>query len=145
MGHRVLQLLPLTESAAGENSPYSALSVFSIDPLYISVAGLAGVPAADLEHARAQIAGRRLVPEGRIASAEAASAGGGVRDTAARRATPRNIAPSSSFAAENRHWLHDYALFRALKDRFEWAGWEDWPAELKSARLRSDRGRAPRT
>lgn len=47
MGHRVLQLLPLTESAAGENSPYSALSVFSIDPLYISLDGLAGVPHAD--------------------------------------------------------------------------------------------------
>ena len=38
MEHRVLQLLPLSESAAGENSPYSALCVFSIDPLYISVA-----------------------------------------------------------------------------------------------------------
>ena len=48
MGHRVLQLLPLSESAANQNSPYSAIAVFSIDPLYISVAGLAGVPTTTL-------------------------------------------------------------------------------------------------
>src|SRR5208282_3030481 len=66
MDHRVLQLLPLTESAAGENSPYSALSVFSIDPLYISVSPLAGVPPEQLQRARAQTAGKRLVAQARI-------------------------------------------------------------------------------
>src|SRR5580692_1571066 len=39
-GHRMLQLLPIDETAPGETSPYSAMSVLAIDPLYISLRGL---------------------------------------------------------------------------------------------------------
>src|SRR5579875_637159 len=130
MGQRALQLLPLSESAAGEYSPYSALSVFSIDPLYISVGGLAGIPAADLQRAQAQTAGRRRIARAQLralklpllAAAFAhfrAHGGAEEREGFAR------------FAAENRHWLDDYALFRALKDRFEWADWKQWPDGLR--------------
>jgi 4-alpha-glucanotransferase len=47
-GHRMLQLLPIDETAPGETSPYSAMSVLAIDPLYISLRGLDGIDAADL-------------------------------------------------------------------------------------------------
>ena len=43
IGHRAVLLLPLDETAPGEASPYSALSVFAIDPIYIGLEGLAGV------------------------------------------------------------------------------------------------------
>jgi 4-alpha-glucanotransferase len=43
MGHRGLQLLPLDETAPGDLSPYSAMSVMAIDPMYISISGLPGV------------------------------------------------------------------------------------------------------
>ena len=131
MGHRVLQLLPLTESAAGENSPYSALSVFSIDPLYISLDGLAGVPHAELQSARTQVSGRRSIPaaELRVLKLPLLAAAfvhfrthGGAEERK----------DFEEFAAENRHWLDDYALFRALKDRFEWAYWKQWPDELRN-------------
>src|SRR5271169_696611 len=52
MGHRMLQLLPIDETAPGETSPYSAMSVLAIDPLYISLRGLDGIGAADLDAAR---------------------------------------------------------------------------------------------
>jgi 4-alpha-glucanotransferase len=51
-GHRMLQLLPIDETAPGETSPYSAMSVLAIDPLYISLRGLDGIGAADLDAAR---------------------------------------------------------------------------------------------
>jgi len=131
MGHRVLQLLPLSESAASENSPYSALGVFSIDPLYISVAGLAGVPVPDFEHARAQIGRRRVIPKAELRALklpllEAAFTHWRAQGEAEERQAFQR------FAAENRHWLPDYALFRALKDRLAWVQWEDWPKELKA-------------
>jgi 4-alpha-glucanotransferase len=131
MGHRVLQLLPLTESAAGENSPYSALSVFSIDPLYISVGGLAGVPDADLQRARAQVGGRRCIPGAELRALKqpllaAAFAHFRTHGGADERKS------FEEFAAENRHWLDDYALFRALKDRFECAYWKQWPDEIRN-------------
>src|SRR4051812_49980685 len=36
-GQRVLQLLPLNEMAAGQQSPYSAISAMAIDPIFIRV------------------------------------------------------------------------------------------------------------
>jgi 4-alpha-glucanotransferase len=133
MGHQVLQLLPLTESAAGQNSPYSALSVFTIDPLYISASALEGIPPAELQRARAQTGGRRTVPGAELRAlklpllhaafaAHRTHPGGEERDAFER------------YAGENRDWLDDYALFRALKDRLGWTGWEQWPAEIKTRR-----------
>src|SRR5262245_60738350 len=40
-GQSVLQLLPLNEMAAGEQSPYSALSAMAIDPIYIRMQDVA--------------------------------------------------------------------------------------------------------
>src|SRR5919204_1241445 len=36
-GQRILQLLPINEMAAGQQSPYSAISAMAIDPIYIRV------------------------------------------------------------------------------------------------------------
>src|SRR5436305_7113781 len=59
-GLRVLQLLPLNEMAAGQQSPYSAISAMAIDPIFINIpavpefqaaggeAALSGADAADL-------------------------------------------------------------------------------------------------
>ena len=43
LGHRVIQLLPLDETAPSEASPYAALTLFGIDPLYISAVDVAGI------------------------------------------------------------------------------------------------------
>ncbi len=130
MGHRALQLLPLSESAAGENSPYSALSVFSIDPLYISPGELAGVPAAELNRARAQAGGRRCVPRAELRALKLPLLAAAFAHFRAH-ADPADRRAFDEFAAANHHWLDDYALFRALKERFEWADWRQWPEELK--------------
>ncbi len=34
------------------------------------------------------------------------------------------------FIETNAYWIHDYALFRALKERFNWTAWETWPTEF---------------
>src|SRR6266851_1528582 len=52
MGHRVIQLLPLTESSPGDASPYNALSTFAIDPLAIGIAELPGVSRLSVGRAR---------------------------------------------------------------------------------------------
>ncbi len=36
-----------------------------------------------------------------------------------------------NFAAENRHWLHDYALFMALKQKHNKQSWNDWPVAIR--------------
>ncbi len=46
MEHRAILLLPIDETSPGEASPYSALSVFAIDPIYAGFDGLPGVTPA---------------------------------------------------------------------------------------------------
>jgi 4-alpha-glucanotransferase len=128
MGHRGILLLPVDEAAPGQASPYSALSVFAIDPIYIGLDGLAGVDPERVESARRALShlmlGDRLVIRGaRLELLEAA-----FRHFAAENGERAAV---DDFALRHREWLEDYALFRALKDRFNLAPWEHWPEELR--------------
>ncbi|MGH7815392.1 MAG: 4-alpha-glucanotransferase [Candidatus Binataceae bacterium] len=130
IGHRMIQILPLDETAPGEKSPYSAMSVFAIDPMYITMRGLEGVGNAALARARAaanataRAPARDTIRRAKLdllarAGRAALSRGGRGNDPGYRK-----------FATANRDWLDDYALFRALKERFNWTAWETWPAEI---------------
>ena len=44
LGASVVQILPLQETAPGQTCPYSALSAFAIDPVYIDVNAVREVP-----------------------------------------------------------------------------------------------------
>src|SRR5947208_2617336 len=66
-GLGVFQLLPLNEMAPGQNSPYSPISAMAIDPIYISVAGVAefagaGGDASLSDDERARLAVVRAAP-----------------------------------------------------------------------------------
>jgi 4-alpha-glucanotransferase len=128
MGDRAILLLPIDETSPGEASPYSALSVFAIDPIYIGLDGLAGVAPRQVERvgralARVPLSDRLTI---RVARGE-------LLEAAFRHFTARSAerAAVTYFAARHRGWLDDYALFRALKDRFDFAPWEDWPVALR--------------
>jgi len=128
MRHRAVLLLPLDETSPAEASPYSALSLFAIDPIYVGLGGLANVERERVDRvrrtlARVPLSDRLSIRAARREVLEAAfvhfTAGSGEREAVA------------EFAARHREWLGDYALFRALKDRFAFAPWEAWPEELR--------------
>jgi 4-alpha-glucanotransferase len=127
MGHRVIQLLPLDDLAPGETSPYTAMSVFAIEPVYVSARGLEGVDAAALDAARERAAGRHY--------AEIRAAKLGLLERSfqffVEHANSELRNEFETFVAANREWLPDYALFRALKERFNWSEWENWPEPLR--------------
>ncbi|MGD0075139.1 MAG: 4-alpha-glucanotransferase [Candidatus Binataceae bacterium] len=131
MRHRVVQLLPLNETSPGEASPYNALSVFAIDPLYISLNAVFGITAADVDQARATIGSERADRRRRIREAKLPILERSFRQFVAR-AGAEDRAALDRFVDLNRGWLQDYALFRALKERLGWKSWEDWPEDLKS-------------
>ena len=131
MRHRIVQLLPLNETSPGEASPYNALSVFAIDPLYISLNAVDGIAAADLDQARAMIGSGRAGRRRRIRDAKLPLLERSFRHFV-ERAGAQQRAELDSFIDRNRGWLQDYALFRALKERMAWKSWEDWPADLKA-------------
>ena len=131
MGHRVIQLLPLDETGPGDLSPYSAMSVMAIDPMYISISGLPGVGRVVLG-ARARGGRRGAIRAERaiIRREKFRFARARVPATVVHARGRTRAAQLDAFIEANSYWIHDYALFRALKDRFNWTSWETWPAEI---------------
>ncbi len=129
MGCSVIQLLPLDETGPAEQSPYSALSVNAIDPIYISIRDLPGVGRVVLGRARAAVGSGRVVLRSTVRREKLALLERAYRATRARRGRDEG-GDLAAFVAANTYWLDDYALFRALEERFEWSSWETWPAEL---------------
>ena len=133
-GHRLIQLLPLDEVAPGQSSPYSSLSVLAIDPIYVALEGLS---RAELRRAvRPHLRRRGRAPYAGSVDRERARVVKSrylVREYRRFRAagTPSERARFEAYAEANRSWLADYALFRALKERFGWSAWEKWPAPLR--------------
>jgi len=126
---RVIQLLPLDETGPAEQSPYSALSVNAIDPMYISLLDLSGVGRVVRARARAAVGKARVVPRSIVRREKLALLERAFRATRARAGRDES-GDLAGFIAANAYWLDDYALFRALKERFEWADWDSWPTEL---------------
>jgi 4-alpha-glucanotransferase len=141
-GLGVLQLLPINEMAAGQTSPYSAISAMAIDPIFVSVyaahdfAAAGGERGLDLAD---QVALRSVRAATRIDHAAVRL----VKEHALRRAFGqfwdvdwiRGTARAGSFAtfcAWEEWWLADYALYRALRDRFEGRPWTDWDEPLRA-------------
>ena len=140
-GLDMLQLLPLNEMAAGQNSPYCALSALALDPLYISVTRIPEFQAlGGVEHLAASTRDRlRQVQDARMVQYQEVRR---IKDEALDAAfrhfvaaewqcgTPR-AGEFETFRREQAWWLRDYALFRALHERFDARAWTDWPDALR--------------
>lgn len=124
-GQRWWQVLPVGPISYGD-SPYQSFSTFAGNPYYV-----------DLE---------QLIQEGLLTrqEVEACDWGGDPEQTdygkiyasrfqvlqkAARRGLVRDARAVEQFQQKNAAWLPDYALFMALKRRFDMKPWWQWPEE----------------
>jgi len=138
-GFSVAQVLPINEASRGQHSPYSALSAFAIDPVYVSMAALEDFDGAG-GIAALSPADQALLPALREAPA--------VRWDEVRRLKARALELAFSrfereewsrgsararaleaFRHEEGAWLEDYTLFVALHDDAHGGrAWSEWPA-----------------
>ena len=126
-GQTYWQILPLGPTSYGD-SPYQSFSTFAGNPYFI-----------DLEE---------LVKDGVLTAAEcgAADFGDDPRDIdyeklyfrrypLLRKAYERSGISKNPeyqrFIADNSWWLSDYALFMAVKDRFDGAPWTEWAEDIR--------------
>ncbi len=140
---KVLQLLPIYETAPDETSPYQALSSFAIDPAYWSVVGthfqnddairacfasedtkihlkyLEEKETTDLKAIRA-LKYHLFHLAFRTFKAEEWDKG-----------TAQAIL-FQKFTEEKSVWLEDYALFWQIKENQHWMPWCDWPERLRN-------------
>ena len=127
-GQTYWQILPLGCTSYGD-SPYQSFSTFAGNPYFISL--------------------EALIEEGVLTEEECGSVDWGsderdidyetiykqryplLRKAYERSNISRNEA-YQNFVAENQWWLSDYALFMAVKDRFEGKSWNEWPEGSRS-------------
>jgi len=140
-GVSVVQLLPINEMAAGETSPYSAISAMAIDPIFISLRDVADFQSCGGE-TRLPLADQAGLKSLRSSARVDHAVVRRVKETALRLAFSmfwetewiRGTARAGAFATYcsfEEWWLADYALYRALRDRFEARSWTDWDAPLR--------------
>lgn len=132
-GQSCWQILPLapTSSIFG-NSPYMSFAAFAGNPLFISPDMLLADGLLDHENINAPefspyfVEFDRVVPWKRKLLIKAWE-------------NFRLQQERASFDAfcDEHGWLHEYALFMALKDKYELAPWYEWPDELKNANRQS--------
>jgi len=149
-GVRLVQLLPLGEIAGGETSPYSALTAFGIDPMYLSMGALEDLPAEELpaligDDGVRTVAWLREQPRVayepvRWVKNKAFAAGfARFRGAVVGRGSAREL-DFLAFRREHAAWLDDYALFRALKDALEQHAWWEWPPGVRERHPEAMRG-----
>lgn len=126
-GQTYWQILPLCPTSYGD-SPYQSFSTFAGNPYFISL--------------------EALIEEGVLTQEECDSADFGddptdidyeklynTRYPLLRKAYERSKisenAAYQQFVQENNWWLSDYALFMAIKDRFDGKPWTDWPEDIR--------------
>ena len=125
-GQSLWQILPLGPAAYG-NSPYSCYSAFAGNPLLVDLTPL--MDEGDLETCGpepvfpAEYVDFALVENHKIPL---------LKTAAARFHAHSDLERKEEFwhFCDTTPWLHDYALFMALKDHFGGKSWTAWPKEI---------------
>lgn len=136
-GHDFVQLLPVTEVAEGERSPYSAMTAMAVDPVYISL---------DQVEEFAALGGEQAVPPpvrsavARLRRADRVDHDGvrALKREALRAAFGRfEQQPAGSranafgaFVEREAWWLDEYSLYRAIR-ACTGQPWMEWPEPLR--------------
>lgn len=131
-GQRVWQVLPLGPTGYGD-SPYNSSSSFAGNPLLISLHGLGAqglLTAIDLPSAASSQPDRidfQQVSTQQESCLEKAWLSALKSTDSQFRATARGWAADPAQA----NWLDEWAIYAALKSKFEGSAWFDWPDEVR--------------
>lgn len=124
MGMSYWQVLPLTPPACG-NSPYSAFSAFAGNPLLIDLEQLVrdgDLPGVSYEESADDTrVDFEVVSERKMKLLQSAAVQFLAAETSPRKRDFWHFCDTTA-------WLHNYALFMALKHRYKGRPWDKWPA-----------------
>jgi 4-alpha-glucanotransferase len=126
MGMSLWQVLPLAPPACG-NSPYSAFSAFAGNPLLIDCEQLAREGDLPVNFRPDLYSGER-VDFAAVSQLKMKT----LRQAADVFFTAGQTQRTEEFwdFCNSTSWLHDYALFMSLKERFNGTSWHQWPSDV---------------
>lgn len=133
VGLALIQILPVNDTGS-DSSPYSALSAFALHPIYVRIRDIPELVDAPSD-LRASVAarttelGRASTASGRFSyTTVVATKLEILRTVFDRRAVEITKSAALGDFVERNEWIPGYAVYRALKDRFNGAHWREWPA-----------------
>lgn len=134
-GSRLWQVCPLGPTGYGD-SPYQCFSAFAGNPLLIDLEQLVSYGLLS----KAQVASLADLPQdkvdfGAIIPRKMALLLDAWKNYERAKSSKPAVQTMSyrlaSFHTANKSWLNDYALFMALKDKFEGKSWNFWPQDIR--------------
>ncbi|HUT86264.1 MAG TPA: 4-alpha-glucanotransferase, partial [Elusimicrobiales bacterium] len=140
----IIQILPINEIAPESTSPYSSLSAFAIDPIYLTVSEIKDVKESPkiLELIKSEKISRLISVLNQSETVEYAN----VRKLKYKIFTlaferffknhwinnTERALEFKEFIKDNDYWVESYSVFRMLKDIHRWHSWTYWQVKLKS-------------
>src|SRR5262249_29432497 len=145
IGIALVQILPLGEISGLDSSPYSALSAFGFDPIYIAIDALSDLPdpesaiGRDGADALARARSSPRVEYGIVRALKQRALGAAFHRFCERDARDESERARAfrDFCEAQRPWIDDYALYRAVKDAHAGTAWFDWPEPLRNREPRA--------
>lgn len=126
MGMSYWQMLPLTPPACG-NSPYSAFTAFGGNPLLIDLDRIVAEGDLPCPSSVMEYPAERVDYAAVAANKAELLYQAGSHFVSRTSDTPRTL-DFGHFCATT-PWLHDFALFMALKHRYNGIAWDNWPRD----------------
>ncbi len=126
-GQTYWQILPLGPTSYGD-SPYQSFSTFAGNPYFISLEALIEEGVLTEEECEEADFGSRLED---IDYEKLYQNRYPLLRKAYERSKVSENADYLRFVEENKWWLSDYALFMAVKDRFEGVAWTQWAEDIR--------------
>lgn len=139
----ILQILPINEIQPGTSCPYTALTGFAIDPIYISVEDiedlhesrelLEEIKSKNFQNELKELTNSSKVLYDRIRILKFSILWKIYQEFLKNHWTPKSTKGKKflMFIDENSYWLNDYAVFRRLKDVYNWISWTTWETPYK--------------
>ena len=144
-GVSILQILPIHETEPGQNCPYSALSAYAIDPIYISINDVSDVAASQQAQDLIKQYGEEIKfwrSEKKVFYRFIKSAKYKVLWVAyehfwnnEKSANTARYEQFLEFHQKHASWLVPYCIFRSAKDNLGWTSWKHWEKRLKELDL----------
>ncbi|MFU2157786.1 MAG: 4-alpha-glucanotransferase [Caldisericum sp.] len=128
-GQKLLQILPIGPTEPYfDNSPYHSVSAFAINPLLISLEKLKEEGLISQDLSQYEIEETNIVQFEKVIENKFKAFNSAYKNF-------KENEDFQKFCSENSFWLEDYAIFIALKKRFENRAWQEWPNEFKNRNL----------
>ncbi|MGC8866883.1 MAG: 4-alpha-glucanotransferase [Elusimicrobiales bacterium] len=144
VGFDIIQILPLNELPPNTNCPYTSLTAFATDPIYLSIKKIKHLsPAIERKIKTSEFKQRIKIiknldyidySEIKKLKYEVLWEEYNYLVKEIFHCEPSVKYDFEKYCEENSWWLDDYALFRRLKDIYSFVSWEEWPEGLKEKR-----------